>query len=469
MRGSILAKAMVAALVGLLASACSGDEGGGNATPAATQAGTREPQLTATFTIPVTNTPQPTDAVRKAFWLLDAESGGVVTLLEDHEEEDYWGGFDSAGERVYVWSSRPGGEEAGFDLAGNEVSRGPAPEVRPLCQPNQTVIVQGQSVPRCEDRTGWAPFPSPGAPRQYYIFDTPSPDGRWDVYEPATGLPTQTPASGDSYDLWAVNLQTGERGRIFQSLYRCGGCDGDVETGWSPSGRYYVHVERGPDGRVLLVDFTARSVSDITWRTEFGFTGTAWSPVADVLLRTAGPDALAITDLTAGTEHIVPGATWGSGFDASGRHVYAWGTPEDALVVVEVASGDVLRRFAGERENSDGAPMAVTPLGIVAVMGYHRGEACEGTSVRLDAREVACVEGGDWAAIAPDGSKVAVARRTGAAQQTTPAPYDVVLVDLASGSQTVVADGAVSGYPPKLTWNAASTHLLIEWPVYRGL
>jgi hypothetical protein len=126
MRGSILSTAVVAALTGLLASACSGDEGGGNATPAATQAGTREPQLTATFTIPATNTPQPSGEAMKVFWLLDAESRDVVTLLEEYEEASYEAGFDSSAERIFVWST-PRDIEIEFDLAGNELSRTGAP------------------------------------------------------------------------------------------------------------------------------------------------------------------------------------------------------------------------------------------------------------------------------------------------------------------------------------------------------
>ena len=466
--GSILKTAAVA-FAALLASACFG-EGDADVTPAVTQTASREPQLTATFTLPPTSTPEPEGVVMKAFWLVDVESGGVVTLLEDRQAEDYWGGFDTAGERAYVWSSGPDGEQVGFDLEGNEVSRGPAPEVGPLCQPNQTVIVQGQSVPRCEDRAGWAPFPSPGAPRQYYTFDTPSPDGRWDVSEPATGLPTQTPASGNSYDLSAVNLQTGERWLIFESLYRCGGCDGDEETGWSPSGRYYVHVERGPQRRVLLVDFSERSVIDITWRTEFGFTGTAWSPVADVLLRTAGPNALVIADLADGTEHIVPGVEWSAEFDPTGRYVIARGASGN-LTAVDVATGQVAREFAGERENSDSSPVVLTPDGLIAVTG--RVDGCEGLLVQREVTELGCVEGAESSSISPDGSKVAMTRVTPESEPlrrtSQPKEYEIVLFDVASGDETVVATGAWSGYEPRLTWNAASTHLLIEWPVYRGL
>jgi hypothetical protein len=470
MRGSILTKAVIAALVGLLASACSGDTDGGNSTPDVAQAATREPQLSATFTVPATNTPQPSGEALKVFWLLDAEFGDVVTLLEEYEEASYEAGFAAVSQRVFVWSS-PEDLEIEFDLAGRELSRREAPERLDPCERLEPDVIDGlaHASLRCLAPSALARYPSPGEPVQYHVPSGLAPDGRWYVYEVQTGLPTQTPSSGPSYALWALNLETGERWQLYESLRFCGGCDGDEETGWSPSGRYYVHVERGPQRRVLLVDFAARSVSDITWRTEFGFTGTAWSPVADVLLRTAGPDALAIADLTAGTEHIVAGATWAAGFDAGGRYVYAWGAPDDAVVVIDVETGEVLGRFEGERSSSDGAPMAVTPLGILAVIGWHRGEACEGTSVRLDAGEVACVEGGDWAAIAPDGSKVAVARRTAAPLQTTPAPYDIVLVDVASGSQLVVAQGAVSTYSPRLTWNKASTHLLIEWPAHRGL
>ena len=67
---------------------------------------------------------------------------------------------------------------------------------------------------------------------------------------------------------------------------------------------------------------------------------------------------------------------------------------------------------------------------------------------------------------------VAVAQIAGGfngARSSQPVDYDIVLVDVASGSQTLVAQGARGEYPPRLSWNASSTHLLVEWPLHRGL
>jgi hypothetical protein len=463
------------AVVCLLAVSCSGEEGDAVETPARTGTPAPEARTSATVTAPPLVTPSP-DAtplppreVMKAFWLLDTESHSVLTLLESPVSQ-YFGGFDAAGDQVFVWSNEAD-VQIEFDLAGNEVSRGPPPETASLCQTSEPVTIDGLTHPtyECQDREGWAPFPSPGRPRQHYVFDQPSPDGRWHVYQVQIDLPPQA-GSGSSYALWALNLETGERRQLYEPLWHCGGCDGDVETGWSPSGRYYVHVERGQARHVLLIDFADGSVTDITWSNGFGFTGTSWSPVADVLLRTAGPNALAIADLATGTEHIVPGVEWGAEFDATGRYVIARSASGN-LTAIDVATGQVAREFAGERENSDSAPIVLTPDGLIAVTG--RVDGCEGLLVQLETTELGCVEGAESSSISPDGSKVAMTRIAAASEAlrrtTQSKEYEIVLFDVVSGEEAVVATGAWSGYAPRLTWNVTSTHLLIEWPVHRGL
>ena len=150
-------------------------------------------------------------------------------------------------------------------------------------------------------------------------------------YRPtAAGTSTRPPAArqrrhptpGPSYALWAQDLVTGERWQLHEQLWRCGGCDGPSGSAWSASGRYYVHIERGPRKRATLIDFTSRTVSDLTWSSECG-PAIEWSPVADILFRNAGPDAIAITNLETGVEHIIPGLQPPGEFDATGRFVYA--------------------------------------------------------------------------------------------------------------------------------------------------
>jgi hypothetical protein len=261
-------RVLTATLLTALLLACSGD-GGPRATPSATTSSALPTASTVPTppSAPVTNTPEPGGEVQRAVWLVDATSGAVTTLLESENEAPFYeAGFDASGERAYVWSLEADIEIA-FDLAGNESSRGPAPELGPACEDGEPVTIDGvtHSTPLCLDPSTSAPYPSPGATRQHYIYNVPSPDGRWYVYQKGADLPTQTPGSGSSYDLWSVNLETGERWQLYEGLFYCGGCDGNEETGWSPSGRYYVHVERGPQRRVLLIDFVSRSVSDITW------------------------------------------------------------------------------------------------------------------------------------------------------------------------------------------------------------
>ena len=79
--------------------------------------------------------------------------------------------------------------------------------------------------------------------------------------------------------------------------------------------------------------------------------------------------------------------------------------------------------------------------------------------------------------LSPDASKVALARKTG---QTGPVNtpslqalsldvYEIVVVDVATGAEQVVARDALGlEIAPLMAWNAEGTHLLITWPANYG-
>jgi len=471
-------RAVLLAMFSVLCLACTSDE----QTPA-TNTPLSSPTSAAdeaVATIAARPTPTPVPAKpEKVFWLIDVASGDVATLVENYDKNDWQAGFDDSSEHVFAWS-RDLDVQIEFDLKGNEVGRTSAPERVSACESLDPILVDGREHPslRCIDFEGLPRYISPGEPVQYFVAQDVSPDGDWYVYEMDESLPTQAPVSGPGYDLWALNLESGERWRLGGPLYSCGGCDGPSGSGWSHSGRYYVHMERGPQRRAMLVDFAARTITDISWPGEFGGTSVSWSPVADVILRTAGPLAMAITNLETGVEHIIPGLQPLGEFDATGRFAYARSGSgrDETLGVVDVATGELVHAYPGF-PSLVGAdlfghprPLVATPQGIVVVT--EESEDCEGVLIIRDRTLLSCISGGDYPVLSPDASKVALVRETAGPTQTNPGreeEYEIVIYDLETDSEFVAAEGARGHYAPIIKWNAASTHILVEWPAYRGL
>jgi hypothetical protein len=120
---------------------------------------------------------------------------------------------------------------------------------------------------------------------------------------------------------------------------------------------------------------------------------------------------------------------------------------------------------------------AVTPFRDSFAAALEDAASCQGTALYVAIRQVACVAGATGAEFSPDGTKVALARNTG---KTGPiqAPgysavssnqFDIVLVDVATGAERVVAHGAVGEEHPLISWNQAGTHVLVRWPASYGL
>ncbi len=406
-------------------------------------------------------------------------TGEITTLLQDYDEDAWSAGFSEDGDRAAVWSVR-GDSQIVFDLRGNALDSGPAPERPAACEAQAPVIVNGREHPslQCIDFEGLPLYVSAGEPVQCIVPFGVSPDGRWHVYQAPSGEATQTPHSGPQ--LRALGSGPGDRRtlaapRAALAIWRM---DGPSGSAWSASGRYYVHIERGPRKRATLIDFTSRTVSDLTWSSEFG-PAIEWSPVADILFRNAGPDAIAITNLETGVEHIIPGLQPPGAFDATGRFVYATsGSGRDqGLSVVEVRTGEVVQTFGGVPHRLGAnlfgypRPVVATDQGLVAVTRGND-EACEGTIVHRNDVQLACIEGGEYPNPSFDGSKIVLIRATAGPSPANPGrepEYEVVLYDIATDIETVLAQGARGQDAPITRWNVGSTHVLVEWPAYRGL
>jgi hypothetical protein len=127
---------------------------------------------------------------------------------------------------------------------------------------------------------------------------------------------------------------------------------------------------------------------------------------------------------------------------------------------------------------------------IVSVVATGRAPGCDGTSIASTLRlQPTCVEGGAGARVSPDGTKVAVAVRTGSAVFERAVPgastpvavveFEIQLVDVASGDRRVlqgrgyayafVPPGVAEWQPPDIRWNAQGTHFVVRWPASYGI
>jgi len=176
---------------------------------------------------------------------------------------------------------------------------------------------------------------------------------------------------------------------------------------------------------------------------------------------------------------------WPARFDPTGEYIYApaFGRhPSEggsaSTTIVPASAYDISSQLAGVPEYlnlwRDMTPLNGAPTQVAALA---RAPGCDGITLYSGGVEVTCIKGGQGATLSPDGSTLAVSRVTGVTGQVSfPGGsgislnvFEVVLVDVATGSERVVADRAVSSEAPLITWNAGSSHLLIVWPYSGGL
>lgn len=457
-----------------LAVACSGGDDGDEPTPSPTTAAptstsVSEPTAAPSPTPPPLPTaPGPGTAVAKTVWLVDAASGNSTTLAEDHESFALSARFSLNGDRIQVARDLQITE---YDLGGSEV--GPAPGVNEQC----TYIEEAEELDgrwhpslECEE--------SSAAPHPFL-----SPDGVWFTYRLDVSDRSVPPAFPPVSETWALNTVTDER-HLLHEMQDCGGCDARFGPSWSPSGRFYVFAETGGEGRVFLSDMQALSTRVIANGNEVAYEP-QWAPEEDLLTYRAPDGAALVEDVSSGTSRRAEGLVWPAAFDPSGMYIYspAFGAntkdgDSQATLVFPVATLDAPVRLEGVPDALNLWRRSVAIHGEpVLTAALVDAAGCDGTRIYADGDEVACIEGGQGANVSPDGAKVALARVTG---QTGPVTYpgggavslnvfDIVIVDVGSGAETVVGSGAISDQPPLLAWNISSSHLLVEWPVHSGL
>jgi hypothetical protein len=473
MRRSLVAASLFLAL----ALACSGDDDASpTATPTLVASATRPPPTT-TFTMPATGTPE-AQRVPSTVWLIDVEAGRLITLYEDFENRVTFLDFTPRqdGVRMGVQELEEPRDRFAirFRLDGDEIEREEwswPPEPVSCNEQANDVSIQGQLY---EDVS----------------CGLVSPDGHWMTYAVDVG---ETPARPGSdyivpvWDQWLINLETDERRRRQERLLSCGGCDSRFGPAWSAGSRFLYFGESGGEQRTFLSDVQDEGAIVI----DEGNTGLGsepdWSPSSELLVYRGPNDLTILLDPTTGTLAELTEMPWPSRFDATGRFLYspAWerigrDDNEDAVTtaIYDVATRSIVATLPGhpiyQSVFTGYVPLGASSEGVVAAL--YGTPNCAGTVIYEETRAVTCVEGATGPSVSPDGRLVALTRKTGEAGlfeypgggSVNDPVYEVVIVDVATGAERVLAEGAV-GDPPPLIWNEAGTLLLLRWPFHYGI
>lgn len=473
----------LALLVALTLAACTSDSAATPTTeatptiepsPAATTEATAPPEVTATAT--ATATPVVGIEAPATVWLIDTRTAEVHTLAEDREHFPWRTEFNADGYAVVRYADRGEPPHRAFDLDG-QLATEEIPVAPCTRLDDETITVNGNRIDA----------PSEGELQCGLV----SPDERWMTYRSRV----QTALVGganriQSWDQSVLDLETGESRLVQAELRHCGGCDGIFGPFWSPSGRYLVLAELIARGEVYLADLeaeTVRSIGSVDGASILQRPN--WAPDGDRILYPDGTGHTVFEDLEAGTRVVLDTLPWPANFDPTGRYLYspAWDTrrdgaaaPEttvlDAATLAEVgirpggAPGDLLYR-------APGTPVMGTDSGFVAALEAAPG--CRGTMIyRADGNPLDCIEQGTGAVFSPDGTRVAVAVQTGFTTESVSGPgyrsgnariFDIVLVDVASGTIEILATDALSNAAPLIIWNDEGTHILVRWPAAWGL
>jgi hypothetical protein len=411
--------------------------------------------------------PPPAIQVPSAVLLIDAETGSQISLFESYQDPAYTSGFD--GSEVGI-TYRSAGEVKvdHYDLQGVllRTTDLPPPSSDAAC----TESADGASV---DGRT----YPDTHCGQI-------SPDRRWMTYQVPV-MPRPPSGAGVPWDQWAVNLQTGDRRLLQADLQHCGGCDGRFGPKWSPGGRYLYFSELDGNGSTFLSDLQLGTTREIFRGHTDSSYEPAWSPAADVLLYPNSSETTMLEDLRAGTKRELTGLAWPARFDLSGTFVYspAWNDPRTTGVttaVLDLRSGAIMT-LPGRvgRTSIYITGEAVQNVGGVAVAALEQVPDCDGTAIYFGDLLRHCVSGATAPSFSPDGSSVALMRRTGAAgrysspasQSMTGAKFEALIVDLQTGAERVVARDLIGSdmYPLPARWNEDGTHLLLQTPFLYGL
>jgi hypothetical protein len=446
----------------LLAAACANEQP--LAEPTAVLSSTPLVEVTGPPGGPPTLGPIALTEVPGTVWLADLDGGDLHTLYQDASRSSAPPTFfEKDADAVQVWGldgERPVLIRYGLD--GRELSRdyNPPQQDLPWTSSNDGCEVQGRLYP--------------GIP-----CGSLSPNGRWMIYS-FNGR--DLPVSGRAGDLWAVDLKSGASVLLQEGVTQCTQCDVASRYEWSPGGDHLLVAESGPTTRVFLIDLRGPDVRELE-RTQ-GYGDPVWSPVRDQLAYWDDAGRTILEDVGTGFKRSVS-AQWPVRFDPSGRYVYTTDNDE-ATVFVDADTGTVMARLLGG-PGYDAAggnrylppvtrPVVATATGLIAVLGPT--PDCRGSVLYVDSAARKCFSSAGMPVFSPDSSRVAMARKTGdTGRVKTPSMealnmhvFEIVVVDVDTGAESIVARGALGlDAPPRMEWNAAGTHLLVSWPAYYGL
>jgi hypothetical protein len=383
----------------------------------------------------------PLTEVPGVIWLIDVAAATVVTLDADPEHSVANAWFDDeTGTAVYDHITAGQVISVRTELDGTEIER--VDYIQP-------------------------PFAGP-------------PQTRWKLDRVGAGEIGRDGAVFGLSDLWVEDTRTGARTLLASGLWQCTQCDAFSSPEWSPSGRYVTYREHGGDGRVFVSDVQAGTTREIT--VDRVDRDPQWSPAADLLIRPSLDGVTLLEDVSAGTQTALVDMPWPASFDPTGAYLYSLALGSETAIA-NGTTGEPITSLAGaavydalnDRQPwpfaPDSHPVVGTANGFVAAVGGVA--SCRGTLLYVNEAPLSCAEGAGSAVFSPDGSQVILARKTGETGRVE-APtiqaigldiYEVLVVDMTTGDERVLAQGALGfGTAPRVVWNAAGTHILVSWP-----
>jgi hypothetical protein len=241
-------------------------------------------------------------------------------------------------------------------------------------------------------------------------------------------------------------------------------------------------VEASLSARVFLFDLRAPSGRQIPRDQQD--TGPQWSPVRDQLAYWRDGEGTVLEDVRTGVVGALA-MSWPARFDPSGAYLF---TLDDAgeTVIADAATATVIARLPGGPGYDPGSgssflppvsiPVIASESGFSAVLGP--APQCPGSVLYVNSASLKCLPAAGTPVFSPDASRIALARKTGdTGRVQTPSLealnmhiYEIVVIEVATGAERVVARGALGlDAPPRMQWDEAGRHLLVSWPAYYGL
>ena len=310
--------------------------------------------------------------------LIDIDGGKVVTLYRDPE-----------------YHASPGGW---FDKDGRTVWYAAFENQRPV---TVRTSLDGTELSREHDADAFLPWnPTPGGcevdGRLYagVACGSISPNGRWMVYRASQ---RDLPVTGRAYDLWAVDLETGERKLLQAGLVACTQCDASGRQEWSASGDYLMVGDTGNTLGLYLINLPAGTSRPMVISGEERIP--EWSPIADMLAYSDVREVTVLEDARDGTLRELAELPWPARFDPTGRYLYSVGEDFETTIV-DVTSGALVAKLAGIPGYDANEGFRNCGPGSLAVVGHGRDgfvaalgptPDCEGTQIYVGGRAKHCI------------------------------------------------------------------------------